>query len=204
MRKFFFTVILSLLLASGLSAQLSRGAFAAKGIYQTQFELDPLNFRYGTAFCAPGKLNILITAAHAVEFGVWVNDATGGGHEVKVLSKDEKKDIAVLQSVEPLCQFAPFQWAPKNAEVGDPVWLYGWGGVRAKAILTVGVISSEPGVSEANTVLQAAQLNALLGHSGGPVFDAQNRIIGMLVGGFSAGDEMDVIVPVEVLKKVIK
>jgi hypothetical protein len=36
------------------------------------------------------------------------------------------------------------------------------------------------------------------------VFNSANQIVGMLVGGFSVGDEMDVIVPVEVLRKVIK
>lgn len=161
----------------------------------------------GTGFCVPGTLGHIMTAAHAVEEGVWVKDSTGRDLPVSVVSKDVELDVAVLELLgdeSQDCALSGMSFARENAKPGTPAMLYGYGALLLKPIVTRGTIASVEGAASNHPTVQIAQLNALHGHSGSPIFNEAGKIIGMLVGGFEAGDEMDTIVPVEELRKVLK
>lgn len=198
MKKFLLSLLLTLLASSPVFAQRTVFTFAEKGIFKILNEKDD-GLYGGTAFCYPGRSNYLITAAHVVIEDPWVVDSNGVEHTVKVMLKDTKEDIAVLLAEEPLCRFNDFKFAPRNASPGTDAWMFGYGGMYKVPLLTRGVIAS----IEADH-RQMAQLNALFGHSGSPVFNAQNELIGLESGGVNEGDEMDVIIPVETIRKVIK
>lgn len=161
----------------------------------------------GTGFCVPGTLGHIMTAAHAVDEGVWVKNAAGEDWPVTVVSKDVELDVAVLELVgdnAQACALSGMSFAAHNALPGSPAMLYGYGALLLKPVVTRGTISSVEGAASNHPTIQVAQLNALHGHSGSPIFNEAGKIVGMLVGGFEAGDEMDTIVPVEELRKVVK
>lgn len=158
----------------------------------------------GTAFCVPGQVSSLMTASHVVGQGMVAFDAANKPYtDLRVIVNDPKHDVAVLfiEDASP-CSLSPLTWAAKNAEPGDDAWLQGWGGVFNVPTTVRGIISSSPEGGH-----QLAQLNALYGHSGSPVISSEGKVTGMLIGVWDAeakGDEINVIVPVEDLKKVIK
>lgn len=202
MRKF----LLSLLMVLCSVAPVASQRLLPLSIEQATFSLShdtPDGAIFGTGFCVPGKSNTILTASHVVGPGLVAKDYKGDLHEVTVMGYDEKKDIAVLLLKDSFCALNQMKWGP-TGQIGQQAWVWGYGGGLTKPILTGGMISSEPSIAKEFPGNQIAQLNALGGHSGGPVIDGQGRVIGMLVGGFIMRDEMDVIVPVEVLKKFVK
>jgi S1-C subfamily serine protease len=209
MRKFLLSLLMVLATSLPLAAQRSPISYLEKFTFKTFFEetLDGGNTRsqYGTAFCTPMSATSLLTAAHALPASgpVTVTDYQGVEHSVKVLLRDTKKDIGVLLLETEACKLNPLQWAKSNALIGTEVWLFGYGGAMEVGNLARGIISTRPLDGEFPGD-QLAQLNALKGHSGGAVINGQGQVVGMLVGGFNLGGTMNVIVPVESLKKATK
>lgn len=206
MRKLLLTLLLLLTMVVKCSGQVP--TYIDNALFKTTFHTqDPLSgeieTHWGTAFCAPGKPHLVLTAGHTIGGDTTLTDLNGDEHEFVVLKRDEKADISVLLLKDDYCTTNPIEWGPTGRK-RDRAWTYGFGNGFKEPITAEGFIASNPGLAEeAVPNGQVAQLNALGGHSGSPVFDAKNRVIGMLVGGFKALDEMDVIIPVEVLKKFL-
>jgi serine protease Do len=193
--------LVSLLLVMGFSSPQSSSIFK---LYTPQKN----GVAFGTGFCSPGSTNLIMTAAHVVGDGMVVVDSNGDQYDdVKVVLKDETKDIGIIMVNKPLCELSKMEFSSKDAAPGDAVTLEGWGGGFTKRVTTRGIISSEVGYGGKADNLQLAQLNALYGHSGSPIINDQGKIVGMLVGVWDAedkGDELDVIVPMSRLKKALK
>jgi S1-C subfamily serine protease len=135
-------------------------------------------------------------------------DSKGNEYDdLKILLKDDHKDIGIVMVDQPVCEMSPSEFSSKDAEPGDHIMMEGWGGGFTKRVTTSGTISSEVGYGGKFDDFQLAQLNALYGHSGSPVVNDQGKIVGMLVGVWDAedkGDELDVIVPMSRLKRALK
>lgn len=203
MKKFILSLLISL--ASFVPA-VAQPVWSVidRSTFRVEFQ-GPNGKLFGTAFCAPGKINMLMTAGHVARPGIQIYDWQGREVHVKTVTyRDEKKDIGVIMLDEPACTFSANQWALKNeAPSARLMTLYGYAtGVKT---LTTGNISGVPGdVDEWQVGGQTANLNALGGHSGGPVYNPEGKIVGMLVGSAEAHDVIDVIIPVEALRKVLK
>lgn len=207
MRKFLLALLLVLMSAVKCSGQVPQ--YIDNALFKTAYQMEDPNTgemltHWGTAFCYPGRPHQVLTAAHTIHGETTLTDLKGEEHEFVVMKQDEKADIALLFLKDDYCLYNPIEWGP-TGKMRDHAWTYGFGNGFKEPITAEGYISSNVGVAEdAVPGGQVAQLNALGGHSGSPVFDSKNRVIGMLVGGFKALDEMDVIIPVEVLKKFVK
>jgi S1-C subfamily serine protease len=166
---------------------------------------DSLKQIVGTAWCAPGFPHTLITAGHTISADgeVSITDHKGIEHPVSVRWVDTKKDIALLTIPDNSCVKTKLQWTVKNADPGTPAFIFGYGGAFSEPLMDTGIISSKVMTQDLPS-LQVAQVNGLLGHSGSVVVDAKARILGMLIGGYTAGDHVNVVVPVEELRKVLK
>jgi len=214
MKKFLPILLLSLLTVSpSFAAPLSIWGRADRMIFKVLFPYtDPDTGKTwdagGTAFCSPGQTSVLITAAHVVEDAPRTNlsvfDTHGQRHNGKVVAYNREKDVASIWLDDEACSMAPAEWAKRVPNPGERVYAVGYGGMKPTPIITEGIISGVKGIETEQPNGVPAQLNILMGNSGCPVFDVEGRIVGMGDGYFKAGDIMDVIIPVDEIRKVIK
>lgn len=207
MRKFLLCLLALLTFSIPVQSSPSLYQFAQKGIFMLQHPFidddGDLAVGYGTAFCRPGSSNLLVTAAHVLGPEMTLVDYKHDPFEVTVLAKDEKRDVALVMTEEKVCELNGFQWAKKNAEPGTQAWVYGYALGMLEPLLTGGMISAKQGAHAKGPDVQPAQVGATHGDSGAPVFDSDQKIIGMEIGGFD-NTAINMIVPVEVIRKVIK
>lgn len=150
----------------------------------------------GSGVTVPG--GFIITAAHVIRGGEWkvgdtltVLDYQGIPHEAKVLARNDETDVAVLKYL----NWASGPTSPllcnPTYQVGDEVIVRG-GPLFLGLVNTYGrIIRLETGPGDTSThklwpfvILVDAETS--YGNSGGPVYDAIGRVIGILVGGVPA------------------
>jgi S1-C subfamily serine protease len=201
MRKVILSILLSLCSFQSLTAApLTLWERAYRNLFRITYEEH-----VGTGFCKPDGGAVIITAAHMVDFP---NVTVAGTldkqpHPTTRMAFDKKTDIATLLLKDKACELSSLQWGP-TPKPGDVVFLIGYGGGRGEPFLTTGIVSGLKGSIEEQPNGVPVQLNALGGHSGGPVFDAQGRVVGMMSGILTAGDHLDVMIPVEEIRKVAR
>jgi S1-C subfamily serine protease len=207
MRKFLLSLLALLTFSIPLQSKPSLAEFARHGIFMLERpDIDengkPMT-SFGTAFCRPGSSNVLLTAAHVIGPDMTLADYKNDHFEVTVLLKDEKHDVGMILTEAKVCELNGFRWAAKNGKVGDSAWVYGFALGMSEPLLTGGIISAPAGAYQRKPDLQPAQIGGTHGDSGAPVFDANEDIIGIEMGGFD-GVGINMIVPVEVIRKVVK
>jgi S1-C subfamily serine protease len=164
----------------------------------------------GTAFCSPDSSIVVITAAHVVEGAPqevpMIDSRNFKPHMGRVLKIDKKRDVAALMLMDDdkACELSGATWAREVPSPGQNVWAYGYGAMKETPLLVKGIISGSKGIEPAQRNGVPAQLGVLGGHSGSPVYNDQGQIVGMVDGFFKAYDIMDVIIPVEEIRKAIK
>jgi S1-C subfamily serine protease len=207
MRKFLLSLLALLIFSIPVQSKPSLYEFAQRGIFMLERpdvdeEGAPV-VSFGTAFCRPGSSNLLVTAAHVVGPGMTLVDYKKDPFEVNMILKDEKRDVAMVMTEEKVCELNGFEWAKKNADPGALAWVYGYALGMNEPLLTGGMISAKQGAHPKGPEFQPAQIGGTHGDSGAPVFDSDQKIIGMEMGGFD-NTAINMIVPVEVIRKVIK
>jgi putative serine protease PepD len=140
----------------------------------------------GTGFVVDGKGNI-VTAAHVVNgaSSITVTFQDGTTRKATLLGQDNATDVAVLKvdpsglSLHPLAL-----GSSANLDVGDAVAAIGDPFTYDRSISTGIVSGLDRTISAPNgfTVAHAIQTDAALnpGNSGGPVFDASGKVIGIV------------------------
>jgi putative serine protease PepD len=169
----------------------------------------------GTGFVVDSDGHIA-TAAHVVDgaSSVTVTFQDGTTRTAKVLGSDNATDLAVL-SVDPAgLNLHPLQLGSSSAlRIGDPIAAIGDPFHYARSLST-GVVSGVDRTIQAPngfTVAHAVQTDAALnpGNSGGPVFDAGGKVIGVVdqiaTGNSGAGQSSGVgfLVPSDILKATL-
>lgn len=207
MRKFLLSLLALLTLSCPVQSSPSLHEFARKGIFMLERpdidENGKPSMSFGTAFCRPGSSQVLITAAHVIGPEMTLIDWNKQPHEVTVLVKDDKHEVGMLLTEDKVCELNGFEWAKKNAQVGSNAWVYGFALGLAEPLLTTGIISAPPGAFPPREDFQPAQIGGTHGDSGAPVFDADKKIVGIMMGGFE-NTSINMVVPVEVVRKVVK
>jgi serine protease Do len=122
---------------------------------------------------------LVVTNAHVVGSAdsVRIVDAAGGEHAGEVIGRDPVRDVAVISVTGLAAPALPLGPAPA---AGDDVWAVG-APLELGLTLTRGIISAQARQVEAAVPIRFLQHDAAVnpGSSGGPLLDAQGRLIGM-------------------------
>ena len=136
----------------------------------------------GTCFLITGS-GYLITSYHVVKDATTlqvVND--GYAYDTKVIASDPKCDYALLkindESFEKL-RSVPYSFYSNKAEMGQHVFTLGY--PRADLVFGEGSVSSLTGFAD-DTIAYQVSVPLNPGNSGGPLFDEQGNIIGVISG----------------------
>lgn len=131
---------------------------------------------------------LVLTNNHVVDGATRVTVQLSDGREVpaRVLGRDAKTDVAVVR-IEGRGRFTPVRWGDSDhIRVGDSVFAvgspFGFGNTVTSGILSAR--GREIGAGPYDDFLQVdAAINS--GNSGGPLFDAEGRVIGINTAIFS-------------------
>lgn len=122
---------------------------------------------------------LVVTNAHVVgkANSVRIIDAAGAEHAGEVIGRDPVRDVAVISVAGLNAPALPLGPLPA---VGDDVWALG-APLELGLTLTRGIISAQPRQVDAAVPIRFVQHDAAVnpGSSGGPLLDADGRLIGM-------------------------
>jgi serine protease Do len=132
----------------------------------------------------------ILTSSHVVKGAktIYISNSKYEQLRVREIYKDEKLDIAVLKVVEDnFTSFGelPYSIKSSSAEPGERVFTLGY--PREDVVYNEGSVSSVSGF-EGDTSAYQISIPVNPGNSGGPLFDSQANLIG-LVSGRNAGAE---------------
>ena len=135
----------------------------------------------------------LATNAHVVGDARSVEVESQGGERfpAKVVYKNVNRDLAILEFSSPIRPFQtliPLRSRSGNLDIGEGIVVIGSPG-GSKGTVTTGIVSQvfPNGVIQLNAAINS-------GNSGGPVFDMQGRVVGIIsqkVREFSDGRSVD-------------
>jgi serine protease Do len=155
----------------------------------------------GTILHADG---LILTNAHVVQHGfIEVTLRDKGTLPARMLAYDPELDLAAL-SVE-AHDLAPLELGDsQNLQPGQLVFALGhpWGvpnAVTAGSVINVGL---PPEISHSAREFVQAGLHLRPGHSGGPMVDAQGRLVG--INTMITGPEVGLAVPIHVVKNFLR
>jgi S1-C subfamily serine protease len=134
----------------------------------------------GTAFLIDGK-GFLITNAHVLEgSGAIVIDKDGHEYNSTILSVDHKTDLAVLKINDK--DYKPIKNLPysiRRMEPGLGAELFTLGYPRDEIVYNMGYLSAKTGYKGDTSSCQLS-LTANPGNSGGPVFNKNGEVVGII------------------------
>ncbi len=135
----------------------------------------------GSGFLIDGK-GFIITNAHVLNGSnaVIVQNKKGDEFEAKILSIDKDNDLAILKidddDFRPINQL-PYSIKKSNVNLGEELYTLGY--PRDSITYNMGYLSAESGFNGDTTSCQIS-LSANPGNSGGPVFNKNGEIVGVL------------------------
>lgn len=163
----------------------------------------------GTAWQPAGTLYI-ITAAHIVKDGcesVTLRQPYKDDISVNVVRFNASKDIAVLQTEEPLWTASILKINPSaRLAPGDVLWALGYPLTSRRPVLVDGILSSVDLslFPEVKGRRLTTTIDTLYGHSGSPVFNVNGDVIGMAVSSTTnAGGYLAFVTPAADLSNYI-
>ncbi|MBG9374679.1 trypsin-like peptidase domain-containing protein [Panacibacter sp. DH6] len=134
----------------------------------------------GSAFLIDGK-GYLVTNAHVLKgSGAVVADSKGREFNARIINIDNASDIAILkiqdEEYKPVSSL-PYGIKQSNIDLGEELFTLGY--PREQIVYNMGYLSSETGF-KGDTATCQISLSANPGNSGGPVFNKNGEIIGIL------------------------
>jgi serine protease Do len=138
----------------------------------------------GTAFLIDGK-GYLITNAHVLGNATNATVTNGKGQEftTKILSVDQDKDLAILKIEDEdfkTVSVLPYAIKKSSAELGEEIFTLGYPRYPTEDIVyNMGYLSSASGYN-GDTASCSINLSANPGNSGGPVFNRNGDVVGIL------------------------
>lgn len=154
---------------------LSRAIAATLVVHST----DETDTFLGSAFLW-GDGHIALTCAHVVYGQAEVSVTFADGHEAtaRVLARDPSRDVAVLEV--PGGEDEGLSPAPGPAELGQTVYAVG-APLGVEFTVTRGMASDRPRQLNPSVPIRLVQHDASVnnGNSGGPLVDAEGRVLGM-------------------------
>lgn len=185
----FAQVALALLVLTFVAAlSPARAGESAPGVLDAAMEAvlvvhsaDDGNRFLGSAFLWGAQANVALTNAHVVGDAAQVRliDRQGRVVVVPVIARDPARDIAVL-GLNGAMPDRPGLVVGPAPDLGARVWAMG-APLGLAFTLTEGMVSAAPRQVEPAVPLRLVQHNAAVnpGSSGGPLVDAQGRLVGM-------------------------
>jgi S1-C subfamily serine protease len=101
-------------------------------------------------------------------------------YKVKILKHDSSKDLAVLETVEPLFNYLPVATIGNNRELGDSIWLTGFG-AGIEDSFSAGILSKLNVVGWGGEMCDMVDSMGFYGNSGGGVFNSKNELLGVVL-----------------------
>ena len=137
----------------------------------------------GTGFLIDGR-GYLVTSAHVVKNAdsIYVVNTRGDYFKAKPLLLNDKTDIAILKIADD--RFETFKSIPysirrSGVDLGEPIFTLGF--PRTEIVYNEGYLSAKTGY-EGDTLTFQLAISANPGNSGGPIFNREGDVIGILSG----------------------
>ena len=147
--------------------------------------------QYGGTGFAISTNGYLATNAHVVKGADSIYVVTHDGESLKarLVYEDKKFDLAVLKITDTAYQIPtlPFELAAGSAPLGEEIYTLGY--PRDEIVYGKGYISAETGF-EGDSGSYQLTLPVNPGNSGGPLVDADGKILGIISGKQSATDNI--------------
>lgn len=153
----------------------------------------------GSGFFVDGS-GLVVTNAHlAAVPELRVLDRAGVQHRPELVFSDPDLDLAVLRIAATAPAVLTLREAP--ARIGEPVLALG-NPLGLGLAASRGIVSAEPAATGHLQRLQTdAAINA--GNSGGPLLDAEGRVIGVVNARTAVGQGVGFAVPADALRRVL-
>jgi S1-C subfamily serine protease len=159
----------------------------------------------GTGFALSAD-GYIITSYHIIKDAktVYVENKKNERYKVKIISKDRLRDLAILKITD--TNFVglgslPYSIKKKPADLGEPVFTLGY--PREDVVYGEGSISAGTGF-EGDTIAYQISIPVNPGNSGGPLFDAQGNLIGIISGKQSESEGTAFAVKSDCLLSLLK
>lgn len=150
-------------------------------VLQTKVPVNEKASNGGTSFLIDGK-GFLVTNAHVVAGSSTILVENNKGQEFKavIVHLDNTKDLAILkiddEDYKPVINL-PYTIKKNSADIGEPVFTLGY--PRDEIVYNEGYMSAKTGFN-GDTISCQIALSANPGNSGGPVFNRNAEVIGIL------------------------
>ena len=149
---------------------------------KNQINSKPIEFKSGgTGFMIDGR-GYLITNAHIVQYSknIAVVDNNGNQYNATILQKDNSRDIAILKIDDKnfnRIPSLPYGISKTVSDVAEPIFTLGY--PRNDIVYSEGYLSARTGFNGDSLTCQLG-IAANRGNSGGPVFNHNGEVIGIL------------------------
>jgi serine protease Do len=149
---------------------------------KTQLTAKPIEFKSGgTGFMIDGR-GYIVTNAHIIQNSknIAVVDIKGNQYNAVLLQKDNSRDIAILKIDDKNFSGAailPYSISKTVSDVAEPIYTLGY--PRNDIVYSEGYLSAETGFNGDSLSCQLG-ISANRGNSGGPVFNHNGEVIGIL------------------------
>lgn len=167
---------------------------------------------FGTGFAISSN-GYIVTNYHVIENATTVEVKGIRGdfskkYSAKVVVSDEKNDLAILKINDPYFNSLgtiPYTFKQSMAEVGENVFVLGYPMIRSmgeEIKLTNGIISSKTGY-KGDIALYQISAPIQPGNSGGPLFDANGNLIGIINAKHSNAENASYAIKLNYLTNLI-
>ena len=157
----------------------------------------------GTGFLIDGK-GYLVTNAHVLKgSGAIVVNNQGEEFAARIVNIDKQKDLAILKIIDE--DFKPYASLPytlrkSGLDLGEELYTLGY--PRNDVVYNSGYLSAETGYNDDTASFQIS-LSANPGNSGGPVFNINGEIIGVISGSQSQAEGVKFAVKTKTIFEMI-